>query len=156
MKNVSKENYSGIGFKIKALRKREGLTQVEFAKILGLSSSGFISEVESGLKMPGGEFLISLSRVFHIDIIAMPLDDIRLNPDDNDQSITEKEKPLNQSSEGKKGDIAGEPLQKEEERMQLNALMKAQARIIDLLDEVASLKAELLKKANPLSKKNGA
>lgn len=59
-----------IGLIIKEIRKSSGLTQAEFARRLGFSSSGFISEVESGDKMPGGEFLISLEREFGKGILS--------------------------------------------------------------------------------------
>lgn len=52
-----------VGERVKNVRKSKNLTQQAFAKVLA-TSSGFISEVENGIKMPGFDLLLSLKREF--------------------------------------------------------------------------------------------
>jgi len=56
-----------LGARLKQIRDGKNLTQQEFARVL-ITSAGFISEIESGKRAPGSEFLFSLSRVFEINI----------------------------------------------------------------------------------------
>lgn len=56
-----------LGARFKTIRTAQKLTQQAFAKALGISS-GFISEIEQGNKLPGSEILYSLKRVFNVDI----------------------------------------------------------------------------------------
>lgn len=55
--------FESIGDRVKSVRKSKNLTQQVFAKRLD-TSSGFISEVENGVKMPGYDLLLSLKREF--------------------------------------------------------------------------------------------
>lgn len=56
-----------LGNRLNQLRKDKGLSQQAFAAMLD-TSSGYISEIEQGKKMPGSEFLLSLWRVFGVDL----------------------------------------------------------------------------------------
>jgi len=56
-----------LGDRIKEVRQANNLTQQAFAISLN-TSAGYISEIEAGKKIPGSEFLISLKRVYQIDI----------------------------------------------------------------------------------------
>lgn len=56
-----------LGGRFKRVRKDKKLTQQLFATALGISA-GFVSEIEQGNKMPGSEVLISLKRVFNVNI----------------------------------------------------------------------------------------
>ncbi|MNV69757.1 transcriptional repressor DicA [compost metagenome] len=56
-----------IGVRIQGVRKAAGLNQQGFAARLG-TSSGHISELETGKSVPGGKFLLSLKREFRIDV----------------------------------------------------------------------------------------
>jgi len=56
-----------LGNRLNHIRKDKGLSQQAFAAMLN-TSSGYISEIEQGKKMPGSEFLISLWRVFGVDL----------------------------------------------------------------------------------------
>lgn len=58
---------SGIGTRIRAVRRQAGLSQRDFGARLG-TSSGRISEIESGKTTPGGEFLLRLYQEFGADI----------------------------------------------------------------------------------------
>jgi transcriptional regulator with XRE-family HTH domain len=56
-----------LGNRLNLIRKGKGLSQQAFAAMLD-TSSGYISEIEQGKKMPGSEFLLSLWRVFGVDL----------------------------------------------------------------------------------------
>lgn len=56
-----------LGTRLNQIRKDKGLSQQAFAAMLD-TSSGYISEIEQGKKMPGSEFLLSLWRVFGVDL----------------------------------------------------------------------------------------
>jgi len=56
-----------LGKRLNHIRKDKGLSQQAFATLLD-TSSGYISEIEQGKKMPGSEFLLSLWRVFGVDL----------------------------------------------------------------------------------------
>ncbi|QWR76686.1 helix-turn-helix domain-containing protein [Candidatus Magnetomonas plexicatena] len=56
-----------IGSRIKKIRTGRHLTQRMFAKELE-TSAGYISEIESGKKLPGTEIMLSLMRRFNINI----------------------------------------------------------------------------------------
>lgn len=56
-----------FGTRLKEIRKEKNLTQKQLAAILA-TSSGYISEIESGKKMPGGEFFLMLKRKLNINI----------------------------------------------------------------------------------------
>lgn len=56
-----------LGKRLNQIRKDRALSQQAFAAMLD-TSSGYISEIEQGKKMPGSEFLLSLWRVFEVDL----------------------------------------------------------------------------------------
>lgn len=56
-----------LGSRLNQIRKDRALSQQAFAARLD-TSSGYISEIEQGKKMPGSEFLLSLWRVFGVDL----------------------------------------------------------------------------------------
>ena len=56
-----------IGDRLKLLRKTNNLSQQSLAKILS-TSSGYISEIERGLKTPGSEFLLTLKRELGVNV----------------------------------------------------------------------------------------
>jgi transcriptional regulator with XRE-family HTH domain len=56
-----------LGNRLNQIRKDKGLSQQAFAAMLN-TSSGYICEIEQGKKMPGSEFLLSLWRVFRVDL----------------------------------------------------------------------------------------
>jgi len=56
-----------IGERVLAVRTNAGLNQRDFAAQLGTSSGG-ISQIESGKTMPGGDFLLRLHEKFDVDV----------------------------------------------------------------------------------------
>jgi transcriptional regulator with XRE-family HTH domain len=55
----------GISCKIKELRKENGLTQKQLAKILNISETGFASW-EQGLSEPNTDNIINLCQIFNV------------------------------------------------------------------------------------------
>lgn len=56
-----------LGQRIKNIRKRNKLNQVEFAKIIGVSQ-GTLSELEQDKYKPSIETIISIHKVFKVDL----------------------------------------------------------------------------------------
>jgi len=56
--------------RIKELRKKEGWTQVEMAKRLGVTDA-LVSQWESGKRMPSFEMIEALGDLFHTDLNYM-------------------------------------------------------------------------------------
>ena len=55
-----------LGKKIKALRIGKGITQVELAKALGFTSTGAISQVESGLRGMTFESILNTAKLLGV------------------------------------------------------------------------------------------
>ncbi len=56
-----------IGKRLKQVREDAGLNQRDFAARIG-SSSGRVSEIESGKNIPGGDLLLRLNQEFGTDL----------------------------------------------------------------------------------------
>jgi transcriptional regulator with XRE-family HTH domain len=67
-----------LGKKVKRLREQAGLNQSELAQQIGLSdqSKGFISEIESGKKIPRAEWVLRLALFFHVSTDYLLRDDL--------------------------------------------------------------------------------
>lgn len=73
-----------FGRKVRRLRERAGLNQTELAQALGLSerSKGYISEIESGKKIPPAETILRIAQHFHVSTDYLLRDDIAEQGDD--------------------------------------------------------------------------
>lgn len=71
-----------LGRKVRHLRERDGLSQSELAHALGLSESskGFISEIESGKKIPKAELVLRLADRFGVSTDYLLRDDLGVEP----------------------------------------------------------------------------
>ena len=56
-----------IGSTLADLRKNNGMTQKEFAKILGVSESS-IAHYEQGITMPGADIILKCAEYFNVNI----------------------------------------------------------------------------------------
>jgi transcriptional regulator with XRE-family HTH domain len=67
-----------FGRKVRRLRERAGLNQSELAQALGLSerSKGYISEIESGKKIPPAETILKIALHFGVTIDYLLRDDV--------------------------------------------------------------------------------
>lgn len=64
-----------LGEKVKQLREQSRLTQTELARQAGLSSKGYISDVEKGKKIPPTELVLKLAKIFHVTTDYLLRDD---------------------------------------------------------------------------------
>lgn len=76
-----------IGTRIRKFRERQGLSQKEFAKLIGVSNAR-VSIWEQGLNRPDVDILASICNVLRVD--PNELLDIRLNKD----GLSEEEKQI--------------------------------------------------------------
>ena len=67
-----------FGRKVRYLRERAGLNQSELAQALGLSerSKGYISEIESGKKIPPAGTILKIAQYFNVSTDYLLRDDI--------------------------------------------------------------------------------
>mgnify|MGYP001276666230 CR=1 FL=1 len=56
-----------LGAKVKALRRREGITQIDLAKQLGVSAS-YLNLIESNRRPLTAQLLLELAKIFHLDL----------------------------------------------------------------------------------------
>ncbi len=68
-----------FGEKLRALRVSRGLTLKELALKLGYSAHGYISELETGSKMPTVEFVLKVATLFDITTDQLLKDDLELD-----------------------------------------------------------------------------
>ena len=74
-------NAPPLGSKIKALRRREGLTQAELARRLGISAS-YLNLLESNQRALTANLLLKLAQIFRVELDAFAsVDDARLADD---------------------------------------------------------------------------
>ena len=55
-----------FGVKLHSLRTSRGMTLQELAEVLGLKAHGYISELETGKKLPTVEVVLQVARHFHV------------------------------------------------------------------------------------------
>jgi transcriptional regulator with XRE-family HTH domain len=68
-----------FGEKLRALRLREGFTLKQLAVQLGLSSHGYISEMECGKKNPTPEFIIGVAALFNVTTDELMKDEMEID-----------------------------------------------------------------------------
>jgi transcriptional regulator with XRE-family HTH domain len=72
-----------LGPKLRQLRERAGLSQTELAPLIGLKeiSKGYISEIESGKKIPRAETILRIALYFNVTTDYLLRDDIAARED---------------------------------------------------------------------------
>lgn len=85
---MSKErNILRFGEKLRLLRISHGLTLKELAIQLGHAAHGYISELETGKKLPSVEFVLGVARVFNVTTDQLLKDELELTfPDAADKT----------------------------------------------------------------------
>lgn len=78
----SKPIIQRFGEKLRALRVRHGMTLKQLAIATGHHAHGYISELESGKKIPTAEFVVKVARLFHATTDQLLLDDVELDSGD--------------------------------------------------------------------------
>ncbi|MEI6181220.1 MAG: helix-turn-helix transcriptional regulator [Chloroflexales bacterium] len=73
-----------LGKKVRRLREHANMTQAELAQAIGLSerSKGFISEIESGKKIPKAELVLRLAERFGVSTDYLLRDELGADLDD--------------------------------------------------------------------------
>lgn len=75
-----------LGEKVRSLREQAGMTQTELAQRAGLTSKGYISDVESGKKIPPAERVLTLAMIFHVTTDFLLRDDL-MTPEDRANTL---------------------------------------------------------------------
>jgi transcriptional regulator with XRE-family HTH domain len=67
-----------LGRKLRLLRERTGLSQTDLAPLIGLSerSKGYISEIESGKRIPPAVTILRIALYFNVSTDYLLRDDI--------------------------------------------------------------------------------
>jgi transcriptional regulator with XRE-family HTH domain len=65
-----------FGEKLHSLRIKKQLTLKELASALGLTSHGYISEIEAGKKKPTTEFVLNVARFFDVTTDSLLKDEL--------------------------------------------------------------------------------
>lgn len=67
-----------FGKKLRRLRESAGLNQTELAQAIGLreSSKGYVSEIESGKKIPPAETIVRIAGYFNVSTDYLLRDDM--------------------------------------------------------------------------------
>ena len=73
-----------LGRKLRLLRERAGLSQTDLAPLIGLSdrSKGYISEIESGKKIPPAVTILRIALYFNVSTDYLLRDDIAEQEED--------------------------------------------------------------------------
>jgi len=72
-----------FGEKLRSLRVARGITLKELAHLMGLTSHGYISELEAGKKIPTVEFLLRAAIFFEVttDVLIRDEQDLHIASD---------------------------------------------------------------------------
>lgn len=73
-----------FGKKLHGLRVKQQLTLKQLAQKLGYSAHGYISEIETGKKIPTVELALKVADFFNVTTDQLLRDDIRLDSRDAD------------------------------------------------------------------------
>ena len=68
-----------FGQKLRMLRTRDQLTLTALAQALGHSAHGYLSEIESGKKLPTAEFVLNVARLFDVTTDVLLKDELELD-----------------------------------------------------------------------------
>jgi transcriptional regulator with XRE-family HTH domain len=77
-----------FGEKLNKLRMQHKLSMKRLALLMGLTAHGYISELESGKKMPTVEFVLRLSRLFHVTTDELLKDELELENEDERRKVS--------------------------------------------------------------------
>jgi transcriptional regulator with XRE-family HTH domain len=143
IKKFSEKNFT-FGKNLKALRKTKGYTLKSLGKKIDVSP-GFLSEVESGKKMPGGEILYSLKRTLGVQIDSL-FEEV---PQKMEELRNEKSK-LNKSENSELNQLLKSQIGKLEKDKEY--LQKVIERLHDEIERLHEDKAELREQIAELKK----
>ena len=67
-----------FGEKLRALRKRHGMTMRDLADKLNLGTHGYIGDLESGRRQPSLELALQVAEVFGVTVDQLARDDVEI------------------------------------------------------------------------------
>lgn len=67
-----------FGEKLHRLRSQRGLSLIELANLLGYRAHGYLSELETGKKLPTVEMVVSIAKLFDISTDQLLMDELEL------------------------------------------------------------------------------
>jgi transcriptional regulator with XRE-family HTH domain len=67
-----------FGEKLRTLRLRRGLTLTALAQAIGYAAHGYISELETGKKLPTVELVLGVARLFNVTTDVLLRDELEL------------------------------------------------------------------------------
>lgn len=70
-----------FGEKLHTLRKQQGLSLKQLAITLDYTAHGYISELETGKKMPTATFVLCVARLFNVSTDQLMKDELELDTD---------------------------------------------------------------------------
>jgi len=68
-----------FGEKLRLLRQQRGLTLKELAQSLGYTTHAYISEIETGKKVPTAAFVLSVARLFNVTTDQLLRDEMEIS-----------------------------------------------------------------------------
>lgn len=69
----------GFGEKLRVLRQRHGMTMRELAEKLGLSTHGYIGDLESGRRQPSLDLAVRIADLFGVTVDQLARDDLGID-----------------------------------------------------------------------------
>jgi len=75
----SSRSITRFGEKLNKLRTRQKLSMQSLARLMGHTAHGYISELESGKKLPTVEFVLRLARIFNVTTDELLKDELELD-----------------------------------------------------------------------------
>lgn len=127
---ADKEKHPQIGAKIKELREKNGMEQLELATKMGYKSQSTISKWESGVNLPTGKKLIELARLLNTTTNVI----LGIEKDDPDTFTTPDGKEIDLSNLREKVVLFdGKPLSDDDVR-KISQIIKLSLGVTDLED----------------------
>ena len=67
-----------FGEKLRQLRKRHGLTMIQLNEALHISSQGYLSNLETGRRIPPAELVVQIADFFQVSLDQLMRDELDL------------------------------------------------------------------------------
>lgn len=68
-----------FGEKLRTLRQRNGMTMRDLAERLGLSTHGYIGDLENGRRQPSLELALKVAELFRVTVDQLARDDLDID-----------------------------------------------------------------------------
>ncbi len=78
MSTIGNPDFVRFGEKLRILRNRQGLTLTQLAERLGYKAHGYLSEIESGKKLPTAGLALKVARLFSVSTDVLLKDELEI------------------------------------------------------------------------------